>query len=187
MVLIELDGVAGRGHPARLVGKHRGVSARHVLLGELGERDIQLGRGEAGRQDAPEKARVLVLMAKLGEFLLEKFAIVRNGPGTAGVEEPAGRVEADLGLAADRAGPELDARQVAFADRPQAHDEPDFSGSTARLVGMRDDRRIEQGRGLERVLLSEIRSDQLPSCAPDLDFGAEPVRDEPEVLLQGLG
>src|SRR5579864_5537762 len=89
--------------------------------------------------------------------------------------------------AADRAAPELDARQVAFPDCSQAHDEPDFSGGTARLVRMRHDRRIEQGRGLERVLLSEIRSDQPPSRGPYLDLGAEPMGDQPEVMLQDPG
>ena len=60
-------------------------------------------------------------------------------------------------------------------------------GGTAGLVRMRHDRRIEQGRGLERVLLSEIRSDQPLSRAPYLDLGAEPMGDESEVVLQGLG
>jgi hypothetical protein len=126
-------------------------------------------------------------MAKFGEFFVEKVAVVKNGPGTAGIKEAAGRVEADLVIAADRATPELDARHVAFPDCPQAHDEPDFPGSTARLVRVRHHRRIEQGRGLECVLLSEIRSDQLPSRAPHLDLGAEPMGDEPEVMFQGLG
>src|ERR1700683_5516962 len=117
-------------------------------------------------------------MAKFGEVLVEKFAVEKRGPGTAGIKEAAGRVEADLVIAADRATPELDARHVAFPDGPQAHDEPDFSGSTTRLVRVRHDRRIEQGRGLECVLLGEIRPDQLPSCAPHLDLGAEPMSDE---------
>src|ERR1700685_2169934 len=114
-------------------------------------------------------------MAKFGEFLVEKVAVVKNGPGTAGIKEAAGRVGTDLENAADPSAPELDARHVAFADCPQAHDEPDFSGSTARLVRVRHHRRIEQGRGLECVLLGEIRSDQLPSCGPHLYFGAAPV------------
>src|ERR1700729_1093223 len=123
-------------------------------------------------------------MAKFGEFFVEKVAVVKNGPGTAGIKEAAGRVETDAVIAADRASPELDARDVAFPDRPQAHDEPDFSGSTARLVRGRHDRRIEEGPRLECVLLCEILSDELPSCAPHLDLGAEPVGDEPEVMFQ---
>src|SRR5258708_2322983 len=125
-------------------------------------------------------------MAKVGEFLREELAIVSNGPNAAGVQEAARRVEPDPGIAADRAAPELDARQVAFPDCSQAHDEADFSRGTARLVRMRHDRRIKQGRGLERVFLSEIRSDQPPPRAAHVDLGAEPMGDEPEVVLQGL-
>src|ERR1017187_1258815 len=47
---------------------------------------------------------------------------------------------------------ELYARQVAFAHSPQAHDESEFPGPAAGLVGMRHDRRVEQRRGLQRVL-----------------------------------
>jgi hypothetical protein len=72
---------------------------------------------------------------------------------------------------------------VTFSDRAQAHDEPDFSRLTSCLVRVDYDRRIEQGGRLECVLMGEIRSDQLPSCAPHLYLGTDPVCDELEVAL----
>src|SRR5258708_21058953 len=101
-------------------------------------------------------------MAKVGEFLPEELAIVSNGPNAAGVQEAARRVEPDPGIAADRAAPELDARQAAFPDCSQAHDEPDFSRGTARLVRVRHDRRVKQGRRLGPGFLSEITPDHSP-------------------------
>ena len=35
--------------------------------------------------------------------------------------------------------------------------------------------------------MGEVRSDQLPSCAPHFYLGTDPVRDELEVALQGFG
>jgi hypothetical protein len=72
---------------------------------------------------------------------------------------------------------------VTFPDRPQAHDEPGFPRLASCLVRVDHDRRIEQGRSLECVLMGEVRSDQLPSCAPYLYLGTDPVRDEREVAL----
>ena len=186
-MLIELHGVVGRRHPPDPVDERGRVRACHLLSGEFGERGVQLGRREAGRQDAPQELCVLVVVAEFGEFPGEQGAVVRDGPGASGVQELAGRVEADRSIVADRAGPELDARQVTFPDRPQAHDEPDFPRLTSCLVGMGHHRRIEQGRRLQRVLVAEIRSDQLPSCAPDLYLGPDPVGDELEVALEGSG
>ena len=187
MVIIELHGVVGRRHPPDPVDERGRVRACHLLPIELTERGIQLGRGEAGRQDAPEEMCVLIVLAELGQFPGEQVAIVPDGPSAPGVQEPAGGVEADRGIAADRAGPELDARQVTFPDRPQAHDEPHFPGLTSCLVRVDHDRRIEQGRRLQCVLVGEIRSDQLPPCTAYLYLGTDPVGDELEVALEGSG
>src|SRR6202044_3002737 len=112
--------------------------------------------------------------------------ILGNVVAAAGVEEPARRFEANPGRA-DRAGPELDAGQVTFANSAQAHDEAGIARSAAGLVRVRDHRRVEQCRGLKRVFLSEIRSDQLPPGGPGRDLAAEAVRDKPEIMLQCPG
>lgn len=48
---------------------------------------------------------------------------------------------------------------MALAHRPQAHDEPHRVRRHTRLVGMRNDRRIEQGR-LQTVFAHEIGANQ---------------------------
>ncbi|BCH61272.1 hypothetical protein RvVAR0630_38960 [Agrobacterium vitis] len=50
---------------------------------------------------------------------------------------------------------------MSFANRPQADDHPAASLRHAGLVGMRNDAWIEEGRGFERILVHEIRADQL--------------------------
>ena len=49
---------------------------------------------------------------------------------------------------------------MSLAHGPQAQDEAHAAFGRARLVRMRDDAGIEQRRGLERILMQEIRADQ---------------------------
>src|SRR3954452_12701795 len=51
---------------------------------------------------------------------------------------------------------------MALADGPQAHDEPSSTISDARLIGCRNDRGIEEGGALDRVLVGEVGSDEQP-------------------------
>ena len=51
---------------------------------------------------------------------------------------------------------------MAFADRTKAQDEPASAVAHARLVGVTDNARIEQGRCLECVLVEEVGAHQLP-------------------------
>ena len=208
MARIELDLVIGRRHPPDPVHQRHGVSAQHLLQAELRHGGVKLGHAETGRQQAPEELRVLVLAPELGELLLEQAAIVSHRPGTPNIRKRARRVDADppiAGLAvagravtairaaatgaaitADGAGPELDAGQMAFADRPQAQHEPDLARGAAGLVRMRHDGRVEQRCGLQRVLLGEVGADQPPSRGAHRDVVGQPVGDQPEVALQGL-
>src|SRR5579863_8388017 len=124
-------------------------------------------------------------MAELGELGLEDAAIAGAWAVVSGAGERSRLLDADRGSGADRAGPELDAGQMPLADRAQAHDEPELPGAAAGLVGMRHDRRVEQRRALQRVLLSEIRADQALPGGAHPALSAEPVRDEPEVALHG--
>ena len=127
--LIKLDRVVGRGHPAgpcRPAPPSRRGSA--VCCASSASAMISSADGEAGRQEIPEKARVLVFWGQGRRACPGKVhdrrerargrPVSRNGPGGSR------RIPA----AADRAGPELDARHVTFAYCAQAHDEPDFSG-----------------------------------------------------------
>ena len=75
MPRIELDLVAGRGHPAHPVDEGRGVSACRPLPGKLADGGIKLRQAEALRQQAQEELRVLAVMAELGKLRLEDAAI----------------------------------------------------------------------------------------------------------------
>ncbi len=49
---------------------------------------------------------------------------------------------------------------MAFARGPQAQNEPQRTRGQVRLVRVRHDRGIEQRRGFERILVTEIRAEQ---------------------------
>ena len=74
-------------------------------------------------------------------------------------EPPAG-VDLDLVIGSDDAGAEDDRRHVPLARRPQAHDEPHRAGGKVALVVMRDDRRVEERRRLDRILGGQVGPDQ---------------------------
>ena len=63
----------------------------------------------------------------------------------------------------DDAGSESDGGNVAFPGGAQAENEPQGAGREAGLVGVRNDRWIEQGSGFQGVFGEEIGADQEPS------------------------
>ena len=87
MLLIELNLVAGRGHPSHPVDECRGVSAGRPLPGQLADGGIELSLAEAPRQQAPQQLRVLAGMAELGKLVLEDAAIAGAWAGVPGVGE----------------------------------------------------------------------------------------------------
>ena len=69
---------------------------------------------------------------------------------------------------------------MSFADGAQAEDEAKATRRSASLIRMRDDARIEECRSLERILVQEIRADQLA-----LHLGEDIVDDEGILHLVG--
>ena len=63
-------------------------------------------------------------------------------------------------IGVDDAGTEHDGRHVPLTRRPETHDEPHRTGGKVPLVVMRDDRRVEQRRGLDRILRGQVGSDE---------------------------
>ena len=89
----------------------------------------------------------------------------------------AGFVDAELTGRSQHPGAELHGRQVALADRAQAQDEPEPVRQKARLVGMDDDRRVEEGRRLDRVLVGEPGTHQAAPLVGQLGVVRYPVGD----------
>ncbi len=71
---------------------------------------------------------------------------------------------------------------MAFADGAKAENEAQAAFRRARLVGMRHDAGVEQGRGFERIFLEKIGADELA-----LDLGKCAVRGKGILHLVGTG
>ena len=99
-------------------------------------------------------------------------------------EKSSGRHDLDPLVAVDDPGPECDRRNVSFAGGAQAEDKTQRAGREIRLVRVRNDGRIEQRRGLQRILGQEIGSDQQLPCLGKSLFQRQqargPVRIAPE-------
>src|SRR5688572_2727897 len=75
---------------------------------------------------------------------------------------------------------------MALADRSQAHHEANRAGGQAVLVRRKHDRRVEQRRRLDRILVSEIRAYQLASCGGDSVTPVDVARNRLELPFQDL-
>ena len=93
------------------------------------------------------------------ENLLEVNA-VRRDPRAVQLRRQ--RVDHHVVVRRQRAGAENDTADVALASGPQAHDEPRVAVADAALVGVRDDRRVEQRRRIDGVFHRQVRPGQEP-------------------------
>ena len=87
--------------------------------------------------------------AERTELLTEQVAIERGRSSLPRGREPGCGLDTHAAAPVDDPTPELDRRDVPLAYGPQAHDEPDVAGRDPVLIGIRNDRRVEQGRGLD--------------------------------------
>ncbi len=74
-------------------------------------------------------------------------------------DEARGFVHRDRVIGVDDAGAKFDRGNVTFAGGAQAEDEAQFARRETGLVGVRDDRGIEERGGFERVFAGEERAD----------------------------
>ena len=106
------------------------------------------------------------------------FPIRAAGRGSATLRnrgEAGGRIDVTLPSAAIEPATKGQGRDMSFADGAQAQDEAKPAFRRAGLIGMRDDARIEQGRGLEGIFVQEIRADQLALHLGEIGMGGEGV------------
>ena len=121
---------------------------------EFGHRELVIQADEDPLLD-------LVQHLHVGELLGEEALVVGVRRAVAGHCVVADGVEFHRGVGSDDAGAELDRRAVTLPDRPQTHDEADSTGFDARLIGSGDDRGVAERRCLDRVLVREVRADQV--------------------------
>ena len=125
-----------------------------------GERSLQLGHREPVADTGEHGADMAVHDAQLHELGAEQLAL-ELGAATLAVHGGLGRVDPDLAVGVDRARAELDAGDVALADRPKAHDHTEGPGVDAGLVGGGDERGVGQRSGLDGVLVGEVGPEEV--------------------------
>src|SRR5688572_5893228 len=95
-------------------------------------------------------------------------------------------VDVQAAVRIEHAAAKLYRRQVAFPDRSQAHHETNRAGREAVLIRGRHDRRVEQRRRLDRILVREIRAYQQASRGGDSVTTVDVARNRLELPFQDL-
>src|SRR5882724_2662624 len=75
--------------------------------------------------------------------------------------EASRRVDGQAAIGRDRAGAKRQGRHMPFAYRTETENEAQAAFWCVRLIGVRYDAWIEQGRGFERIFAEKISADQL--------------------------
>ena len=101
-------------------------------------------------------------------------------------EKAGGGQDLDPLIGMDDAGAKRDGRNVSFAGGAQAQNEAQRAGRQFRLIGVRNDGGIEQGRRFQRVFGQEIGSDQQPSCFGHFRIGRQRLADLFEALQEEI-
>ena len=112
-----------------------------------------------------------------------RFVVTRRRPAIAGHQRRSERIEGDVAGRVEHTGPELDRRDVPLPHGAQAHDEPPLAGPQTRLVGRRDDGRIEESGAFDGVFVGEVGADEQAARAGQ-DGVAREVRHQLEVALE---
>lgn len=90
----------------------------------------------------------------------QRFHVTGIGSDLRHGHEAGDGVQTDAAIGSDETGAELDGRNVSFAGGAQAHDESQAAIGHAILVRVRNDGRIEECGGFQRVLSGEECADE---------------------------
>jgi hypothetical protein len=182
----EVKVVVARRQPADSPDGLGGVVPGCRLVLEGAEGSVEFSGREPFREVIEHERSRLVVLAHLNQLAPEQFTLVEVGDHRTLDQDRPRVVDGDRTSGADYTGPELDARDVPFADGPEAHDEAGVACRQAGLVGMEHHRRVEQRRRLDRVLMGEAGSDQQLPLGRDRRAASDAVGDDAEVLLEGV-
>ncbi len=127
----------------------------------LGDGMFELRRGERVGQPVQHQRHRLLADADVLELAAKQgLVVLRVGNNADGPGEASAGIDLDLMIGGDYAAAKDDRRHVPLARRTETHNEPHGAGGKIALVVMRDDRRVEQGRRLDRILGSQVGPDQ---------------------------
>jgi hypothetical protein len=176
-LLREGGAVRARRDGPDLGGDGAGVAPGVALALEHEETGFEIVARERRTQMIEDVRRALPVMAHRAEPGVERGAVEQTGLHRSQRRERLRLVDRHLAVGADGADPEADGRPVPFADAPERQHEPDPAGRCRRLVGVHDDARVAQGRGLDGELVRERGAEQQPALGAELDVGVEAVAD----------
>ena len=154
----------------------------------LGDGMFELGQGERVGEAVQHEIHRPVGDADVFELAAKQGLVVllvghdADGPG-----EASAGVDLDLVIGRDDAGAEDDRRHVPLARGPQTHDEPHRAGGKVALVVMRDDRRVEERRRLDRILGGQVGPDQQAAIVREVVREADHRHGRAVILIEHGG
>jgi hypothetical protein len=155
------------------------------VLFEGEQRGLQLVGGELVAEPREHARRQLVERAELDQLGAEqRLGEVARRRALAADQVRPDRIERQRAVRIEQPGTKLDRGQMAFAHRAQAEHDAQAAARHAALLGRRHDRRVEQRRGLDRVLVGEVGPDQQAALVADPDVARHVMRDQVELPLE---
>ena len=157
----EVEMVVGSGQPEKVLGRFmKGIGLR-VDAAMAIDGLVKLVNREGFRQVVEHGLSDRVVGPHLDQLEKERaifVPLVRHR--LTGGGESGNRIDGEIAGGVQDAAAKLDRRNVPFAARPQAQDDPLLVTAEVRLIRMCDDARVEQGHRLDRVFAREVGSDQ---------------------------
>ena len=181
----EARGVATCGDRAQQCGGRVGVASRVPLSSEHAELRFELVAAEGVVEVVQDVGGALGVFAERSKTAGELLAVEDGWLDGCQRREGSGVVDGDSSGCVDRPRAEPDAGPMALADPAHAHDEPEGAERCAGLVGVLDDARVAQRRGLDGVLVSERRPQQQPALRAEVGVRVETVGDAVGVMAEG--
>ena len=159
-----------------------------VVVLERDDRRFEFGHRELVLQPDEDSLLDVVQHFHVTELRGEEALVIRMRCAVAGDRVVAGRVESDRSIGPDDPGAELDRRPVPLPDCTQAHDEANGARFDAGLIGSGDHRGVPERRCFDRVLVREVRADQMETVQRQLGIDQfdliEPSSDDARVPLE---
>ena len=176
------------GQPADVLERRLELKLLGRRVPRLGDGVFELRRGEGVGQPVQHERHRLLADADVFELAAkQRLVVLLVGNDADGPGEASAGVDLDLVIGSDDAGAEDDRRHVPLARGPETHNEPHRAGGQVALVVMRDDRRIEQRRRLDRILGGQVGPDQQAAIVREVVRHADHRHGRAVILLERGG